>query len=51
MGAPKSHNNVTSIFSAAHLLPKDLGFERGSAKRLSCSGCHLTLLRPCLWLC
>ena len=32
---------------AAHLLPKDLRFEHGGAKLVSCPGRHLTSLHPC----
>ena len=47
-GAPKSSNNVTStFFNTVHLLPKDLKFEHGGAKRASCPGRCLTSLRPC----
>ena len=46
-GAPKSPNNVTStFFNTVHLLPKDLKFEQGGAKRASCPGRCLTSLRP-----
>ena len=45
--AQKSPNNVEStFFDTVYLLPKDLRFENGGAKLASCSGCHLTLLRP-----
>jgi len=48
MGAPKSSNNVTStFFNTVHLLPKGLRFEHGAAKLASCTGRHLTSLRPC----
>jgi len=48
-GAPKSPNNVTStFFNTVHLLQKDLMFEHGGAKLVSCPGRHLTSLRP--WL-
>jgi len=47
-GAPKNLNNVTStFFSKVLLLPKDLRFEHGGAKLASCTGRHLTSLRPC----
>jgi len=47
MGAPKSPNNVTStFFNAVHLLLKELSFQPGSAKLVSCPGRHVTLLRP-----
>jgi len=41
VGAPKSRNSVTSrptFFNAAHLLPKNLKFEHGGAKPVSCPG-------------
>jgi len=47
-GEPKSHNNVTSsFFKIVHLLPKDLRFEHGGAKHVSCPRRHLTSLRSC----
>jgi len=47
-GAPKSPNNVTSIFfNTVHVLLKDLSFEHGGAKFASCPGRHLASLRPC----
>ena len=47
--APESPNNVTcTFFNAVNLLPKDLRFERGGAKLVSCPWCHLTSLRPCM---
>jgi len=47
--APKNPNNITNtFFSTVHLVPKDLRFERGGAKLVSCPGCHLTSVRP--WL-
>jgi len=37
--APESPNNVTyTFFNAVNLLPKDLRFERGGAKLVSCPG-------------
>jgi len=46
--APKSHNNVEStFFNTIHLLPKDLMFEHGGAKLVSCPGRHLTSVRLC----
>jgi len=46
-GAPKSPNNVTSIFfTTVHLFPKDLKFEHGGAELCSCSRRWLTSLRP-----
>ena len=46
-GAPKSPNNVTSIFfNTVHLLPKDLKSELAS-----CPGRCLTWLRPCTLVC
>jgi len=46
-GAPKSLSNVTSTFiNTVHLLPKDLRLEHGGANLASCSGRHVTLLRP-----
>ena len=51
-GAPKSPNNVTSMFfNTVHLLPKDIKFEHGGAKLASCPGRCLTSLRPCLVVC
>jgi len=48
-GGAKSPNNVTStFFNTVHLLPEDLRFKHGGAKLASCSGRHLTSLRP--WL-
>jgi len=45
--APKSPNNVAStFFRTVNVLRKDLGFEHGGAKRVSCPGRHLTCLRP-----
>ena len=47
-GGTKSHNNVAStFFNTVHLLPKDLRFEHGGAKLVSCARCHLTSLRRC----
>jgi len=46
-GAPNSPNNITStFFNEVHLLPRDLRFEHGDAKLVSCPGRHLTSLRP-----
>jgi len=54
MGAPNhcgGRRNVSTmsqvLSSTAYLLPKDLRFEHGGAKLVSCSGRHLTSLRPC----
>jgi len=48
-GALKSLNNVTStFFITVHLLLKDLRLERGGARLASCTGRHLTSLRPCV---
>ena len=45
--APKFPNDITSIFfNTVHLLPKDLRFEHGGAKLVSCPMHHLTSLRP-----
>ena len=45
---PKGHNNVIcTFFKTVHLLPKDLRFEHGGAKLVSCPKRHLTSLRPC----
>ena len=45
---PKGHNNVIcTFFKTVHLLPKDLRFEHGGAKLVSCPRRHLTSLRPC----
>jgi len=47
--SPKSPNNVASTFiNIVHLLTKDLRFEHGSAKLISCSRRHLTSVRPCI---
>ena len=47
-GAPQSTNNVAStFFNTVHLLPKDLRFEHGCTKLVSCPGRHLTSVR--LW--
>jgi len=35
------------FFKTVHLLPKDLRFEHGGAKLVSCPKRHLTSLRPC----
>jgi len=46
-GASKSTKNVTSTFlNAVHLLPKDFRFEHRGPKLASCSGRHLSSLRP-----
>jgi len=37
------------LSSTAYLLPKDLRLEHGCAKLASCSGRHLTSLRPWVW--
>jgi len=47
--APK--NVATTFFNIVHLLPKDLRFEHEGAKLVSCPGCHLTSVRPCLCGC
>jgi len=45
--APKSPNNAAStFFNAVHLLAKDLRFEHGSTKLVSCPERHLTSVRP-----
>jgi len=41
LGAPKTPNNVVNSFSTVHLLPKDLKFEHGGAKLVSCPGRYL----------
>jgi len=47
IGSPKSANNVASdFFIAVHLLLKDLSFEHGGAKFVSCPGPNLTLVCP-----
>ena len=52
-GVPKSPNNVAStFFITAHLLPKDLRFEDGGAKLVSCpryASVVMTLEIECLW--
>jgi len=46
-GAEKSQQYITStFFNTVHLLPKDLSSKQGGAKLTSCSGRHLTSLRP-----
>ena len=46
-GVQASPNNVTStFFNTVNLLPKEIRFERRGAKLASCSGHHLTSLRP-----
>ena len=46
-GASKSTKNVTSTFlNTVHLLPKDFKFEHRGPKLASCSGRHLSSLRP-----
>jgi len=46
--APKIPNNVTAtFFNTVYLRPKDLRFEHRGANLASCSGGHLTSLRPC----
>jgi len=44
-GAPKSPNSVASTFF--NMLPKDLRFEHGRTKLVSCPGRYPTSLRPC----
>jgi len=49
LGAPKGANSVASnFFNAVPLLPKDLRFENGEAKLVSCPGRYITSVRPCL---
>jgi len=36
----------STFFNTVYLLPKDHGLEHGDAKRVSCSACHLTEVRP-----
>jgi len=48
-GRRKVPTMLQALSSTAHLLPKDLKFEHGGAKLISCPGRHLTSLRP--WLC
>jgi len=45
-GAEKSNNVTSTSFNTVHLLPKDLRFEHGGAKFVSCPWRHLTSLRP-----
>jgi len=46
-GALQGPNNVASTFvNTVHLLPKDLRFEHGGAKLVSCPGRHLTCVTP-----
>jgi len=47
-GAEKPNNGARTFFNAVNLLPKDLRFEHGGAKLVSCPGRHLTLVGP--WL-
>jgi len=50
-GAPKILNNAKSTFlHTVHLPPKDLRFEHGGAKLAFFPRCHLTSLRPYLWV-
>jgi len=47
LGAPKSHNNFTiTFFNTVNFFLKDLRFEHGSAKLVSCPGRSLNSLRP-----
>ena len=48
-GGQKSQHCHKHFFKTVHLLPKDLRFEHGGAKLVSCPRCHLTSLRPCTW--
>jgi len=41
------NNVISTFFKTLHLLPKDLRFEHGCGKLVSCPRCHLTSLRPC----
>ena len=46
-GGAKSPINFTSAFpNTVHLLPKNLRFEHGRAKLVSCPGRHLTAVHP-----
>ena len=46
-GAKKSQQCDKHFFKTVHLLPKDLRFEHGGAKLVSCPGRHLTTARSC----
>jgi len=49
-GGQKSPNNVTStFFNTVYLLPKNLRFEHGGTKLVSCPGRHPTSLLPCTY--
>jgi len=44
----KSTNTVTrTFFNTVDLLPKDVNFEHGGAKLISCPWRHLTAVRRC----
>ena len=38
---------ASTFFNTVHLLPKDIKFEYGGAKLVSCPRCHLTFVQPC----
>ena len=47
LGAPKSPNNVIILSSIQHICSyKDIGFEHGGAKLVSCPGRNLTSVHP-----
>jgi len=51
IGDVESSNNVASaFFNKVHLFLKDLRFEHGAAKLVSCPGLHLTSAYPWLLL-
>jgi len=48
-GRRKVPTMLQVLSSTAHLLPEDLRVEHGGAKLTSCTGRHLTSLRPCMY--
>jgi len=47
LGTKKLQHCHKHFFKTVHLLPKDLRFEHGGAKLVSCPRRHLTTLHPC----
>jgi len=45
-GDAEKSQHFHKYFNTVQLLPKDLRFEHGGAKLVSCPGRHLTSLRP-----
>ena len=45
-GAPKTPNVTSTFFITVHVFPKDLTFERGNTKLVSCLRRHLTSVQP-----